>query len=557
MLAQQAARPLALAAAGLALAGPLAADTLVTHDGRILQVQRAREIEDGFRLEFSSGVIECPEQFVASVEIEGDMSDYVPQNDNEREKLEDGFVRFEGRWMSRVAYERELAKRAERTAERTAYLAEHSNWENAWEEETRHFIIRTNTSEELLEYYAELMEAWYDMLDDRVGISPPPSLRRTKMTVNIFKSREEFHRLNSAGAGGGVAGYFSFLDEELNFYHDFQEPAISDWVALHEGTHLLTYLIEPQGWPQIWINEGIADYLGSAEITRDRRGRIEIEPGRIQTDRILTVQNAIDEGTFIGLERLFSVEKAEFQAFEYAHAWSFVYFLNNSRREYQRGFDRFFKDIYTLPRGIEYTFQPFPNKEGTAKIAPPEEVRRVLLRRLGVDDVQELEDEWREFIAGVEIDTPQALFKRAYRVVAFGDGDREQAASDLDRAIEGGVTDPRAYWARGRLRSSSRNRSGAIADFQRAVEMSPLNASFRFDLAREQSGRGGFFFSLPSGVTISGAGFDPEDWDLDENAEQLESARANFGLASELDPENSGYQRYYEDFLRALEAQDR
>ena len=532
-------------------------DTLVTNDNRVLQVKKARQVGEEYQLHFEHGEVLCPADYVQSVEIEGDMSDYVPKNDNERKKLEDGFIRYKGRWWKKAAYERELDKGAERTRERTAYLAEHSEWHNAWEEETKHFIIRTNASEELLEYYADLMEAWYDLLDDRIGIKPPPQLRRTKMRVNIFKSREEFHDLNAAGLGGGVAGYFSFLDESLNFYHDFQEPAISDWIALHEGTHLLTYLIEPQGWPQIWINEGIADYLGSAEIVMDERkgGIKEIHPGRVQTDRILTVQNAMKDGSFVNLEKLFRVEKSGFSAFEYAHAWSFVYFLNNSKKQYKKGFDKFFKDIYTLPKGIEYEMVGFPNKEGTAKIAPPEEVRRVLLKHLKVDDVQALEAEWKEFISGIQIDTPEALFKRGYRATLWGDDEEEkQAVKDLNEAINGGVTDPRAYWARGKLRSWDGNRSGAISDYRKAIELSPLNASFRFDLARELSGHHSFYSSGSGRVTIrvTGRG-SSRDRGLEGTDEELEDARINFGLAMEMDPKNHGYRQYYEDYLETLE----
>ena len=47
------------------------------------------------------------------------------------------------------------------------------------------------TMPELLEYYCELLEAYYDLMDDRFRIKPSPSLRRTKMAVNIFGSVTE------------------------------------------------------------------------------------------------------------------------------------------------------------------------------------------------------------------------------------------------------------------------------------------------------------------------------------------------------------------------------
>ncbi len=551
-------RPRAFAAlaatlAAVAVAAPAAADKLLTTDGRVIDVKKARKSGDDYELTFEHGTIVCPPQYVASVEIEGDMSDYVPKNDDEKQKLEQGFVRYQGRWWSKPAYENELRKKTDAARERTAELAAHADWHNCYVEETRHFVIRTNTSPELLEYYVNLMETWYKTLDRRVGINPPPQLRRTKMTVNIWKNRKEFSEMNAAGVGGGVAGYFSFLEESLNFYHDFEDPTISDWIALHEGTHLLTYLIEPQAWPQIWINEGIADYLGSATIVVDEDDPSDVEeiiPGKIQTDRILTVQNAIKDGSYVKLERLFSVTKAEFSAFEYAHAWAFVYFLNNSKKEYQRGFDKFFKDIYTLPKKkVDYTMEPFQNKEGVAKIVSPEEVRRVLLDHLGVHDVEALEKEWKEFIGGIELDTPEALFKRGYRFVSYFEGDREEALDDLTRAIDGGVTDPRAYWARGRLKSLA---GDAEDDFRKACEMSPLEARFRFDLGREIAGIGGLFFAGMGNVQIKVEGR-TEEFDIDVPLADLEKAYVQIGLATELDPDNDYFRDYYQDLKDELE----
>jgi hypothetical protein len=88
-----------LAHAGLVMLALLvstapAKDRVITEDGRILKPTKAREEGEGLKLEFESGVIEMPDRRgVVAVEIEGDMSDYEPQNDDEREKLEKGYVK--------------------------------------------------------------------------------------------------------------------------------------------------------------------------------------------------------------------------------------------------------------------------------------------------------------------------------------------------------------------------------------------------------------------------------------------------------------------------------
>ena len=531
---------------------PLHADRLVTHDGRVLEVKQAREGPDGnYILTFESGEIVCPARFIASIEIEGDMSDYVPKTDDEKKKLADGYVRYKGKWLGKAAYQAELEKQNVARRLRTDELAEHSEFHDGWEKETKHFRIKTNTSPEILDYYAELLETYYDLMDKRVGIDPSPKLRRTKMQVNVYKSRDEFTEITRVPPG--VAGFFSFQTEELNFYHDYMEPETSNWIALHEGTHLLTFLIEPQAWPQIWVNEGIADFFGSATISRDKKGKLVIEPGKLQLHRTLTVQQAIKEKKYVPLEELFQVEKSDFTAFEYAHAWSFIYFLNNKSSEYEKKFKKFFKDFYTIPQSVLYEYEPFPNQQGTAKIVPPEEVRRLLLEKLGVKDVAALEKEWLDFIAGIEISAPEARFKRGYNALREGNVEEfDEALTDLDAAITAGIEDPRAYWARGTLRRFKGSKLDDIqADFEKTVELAPLVAGYRSELGLLLAGMDSPIFALRFLMPATGgkpATIKAPEWK--PKPENLEWARQELGLACEIDPENESYRETFDEFVQ-------
>ena len=513
------------------VATPAFADRVLTDDGRIITPQKAREEGEGYRLIFEHGEIVLPSKDgIASVEIEGDMSDYVPKNDDEREKLEQGYIRYRGKWLSKPAYSAQLKKEAKQSKKRTDELAAHADFSNPWIKETKHFIVKTNNPPELLDYYCDLLEAYYKLMNKRIGIKPTPTYRRLKMTVNIYKSREEFHRwsneVNGASIGPGVAGYFWSYDNTLNFYHDYEEPAVSDWVALHECTHLLTFLIDQQYQPQIWVNEAVADFFGSSDIEIDKRGKITIKPGKLQTDRVLTVQQAIKDGNDIKLEKLFKITRDNFHAFEYAHAWSFVYFLNNyDKGKYSKGFAKFFKDLYTL-KGVEFEAVPGAGKTGTGKSVTPMNIRKLLLAKIGEKDTAKLEEQWKAFIAEIPVEGPIARLKRGMRAVNKWDFDA--ALPDLNAAIEAGVEDPRAFWARGRALSLTGNTEDAVKDLEKAVEMDPMNASFRFALSQVLS---------RAGISLSGK---------DEG--KADAARQQAGLAMELDPENSRYQEWYDSF---------
>lgn len=519
------------------LAPDLAADRLITEDGRIIKLVKARKVEEGYQLVFEHGELMVgPDAGIASIEIEGDMSDYVPKNDDERDKLEQGFVRYRGQWMSKVRYENELKKEFEASQERLEELAAHSEWHNCWVKETKHFVIKSNTSEELLDYYAELLEAYYGLMDKRVGIKPTLSYRRKKMTVNIYKSHDEFLKLSAAGVGPSTLGYFWSYDDTLNFFHDYEEPQRSEWVGLHECTHLLTFLIDQQYGAQIWLNEAMADYFGSSEIDvkRDKKGRIkkiEIEPGMLQTDRVLTVQQAFEDDSYTPLKELFFKSREAYNGFHYAHGWSFVYFIYNADKgKRAKKFTRFFKDLYTLKKGIPYTSEPGAGPTGTKKVVSPKDIQILLMKAIGYDDLAEMEQDWKDYIASIPIESGPALLKRGLNRTRRGEF--EEAIEDLDAAIEAGVTDPRAWASRGLAKAMKGRSSDGVKDLETAAEMAPLNAQIHFRLSQLKVGIAApMGFSFKTNKTYS----DKE-------------ARMQAGLAMELDPENDAYRAWYEQF---------
>ncbi|MAF66092.1 MAG: hypothetical protein CMJ84_10615 [Planctomycetes bacterium] len=533
-----------LAATVLTLSSsPALADRVITEDGRMLTPQKARAEGEGYRLIFEHGeIVLANSDRIKAVEIEGDMSDYEPQNDNEREKLEKGYVRYQGKWMSKPAYQAQLNREYAEAKKRADLIAAHSDWHTGWTEETKHFLVKSNTSPEILEFYCELLEAYYKLMNKRIGINPTPTYRRKKMTVNVYRSREEFHKLNAAGVGDSVLGYFWSADDTLNFFHEYSEPAQSEWVALHECTHLLTFLIDQQYQPQIWLNEAVADYFGSADVERDKRGRITITPGKLQTDRVLTVQQAITDGKDTKLTELFFIDRNSFNGFQYAHAWSFVYFLNNfSKGKYAKGFWKFFKDLYTRQKGIDYETIAAAGQTGTGYRAAPADIRDSMMKRIGAKDIALLETQWKEFVAAIPIDTPGARLKRGLRAVGRFDMEAiDEAIEDLTAAIDAGVSDPRAWAARGRALARKGRADDGLADLRAAVELDPLNASFRHELSQLMTGER-FTSSSGGGIRVEISGGSKEK--LDDTA-----AKAQAGLAMELDPDNDQIRKWYARF---------
>jgi hypothetical protein len=228
------------------------------------------------------------------------------------------------------------------------------------------------------------------------------------------------------------------------------------------------------------------------------------------------------------LEKLFVLESDEFEPFHYAHAWSFVYFLQN-RRKYAKRFEPFFKELYTQRlRGCEPQAVLSGSKTGQRTFYTPEDIRDALLARLRVSDLATLEVEWLDYIASVPIESAEARFKRAYHASRNPGRNSKTALADADFAIHNGYEEPRAFWVRGYLNIQSRERSAALNDFRIATELAPLDATFRADLAWALSGWWGQSRPVKADKSV------------------LDEARMHFDLAAHLEPNN----RLFSDLAR-------
>jgi tetratricopeptide (TPR) repeat protein len=158
-----------------------------------------------------------------------------------------------------------------------------------------------------------------------------------------------------------------------------------------------------------------------------------------------------------------------------------------------------------------------------------------------VKDTTDLEKEWKTYIASIPIEGPVARLKRglsAVRQLEF-----KAAVEDLDAAIEGGTTDPRAYWARGRALAALGKRAEGRKDLEKAVELDPLSAAFRYELSRVIAGR----FAKPA-TDPGSAPPAAEHADVEEKKLKIPEARTQAGLAAELDPENEAFQKWFAAF---------
>ena len=432
-----------VAAAPAVLAALLlpAFDKVLLKDGRTIEGIIVKG-DDANITKLKIGMVEVPirNDLIDKTYVEN-MEGYVPKNKQEEEELKKGNVLFEGRWMSRTRREGELKKRADAEKAAITQALKMQDWRNAKTEETRHFIVTSNCTDEIRMEYMDRLEAYYKYFTEDWGITLSPGEVRGKMKFMLYRDYDDFLRVT--GVPFGVGGFFSQTAGELQLYHDLEDPEETRDTLFHEGNHLLTYLIDTHFDYPTWMNEGMAEYFGTTEI--DEKGKFHV--GGLQYGRIAALRTEKSNGTFKRLrDDIMLVEQQEYGFWHYAYGWSFVHFMMTSPK-YGSGFRSFFA---TLPanRDLQITNEFLSEKGDTYRVPTLDSVVASLEKRFG-KSVEELEAEWLDYIEQSYGDlSPMAYYKAAKMALAFpqDDGSHVKTALEyMEKAVSMGIQNAACY----------------------------------------------------------------------------------------------------------------
>lgn len=460
--------------AALLLAPCALADRLITTSGKVLE-GKIREEGDTVFVQFENATLELAKKFVKQIEIEGDMSSYVPKDEREKEMLAKGFVKYRGQWLSKDRYANELKAQEAAARKKLEEIRLRQQWGNEWTKEKKLFVFHSNTSPEILNEYVSLFEDFYAFYSQKFSIQIAPTMARHKMDVNIFRNRADYLEYSKKPTS---AGYFSWSDFSLNLYYDSEDPAFTQMVLFHEGTHMINYLLNPTYFVPvpIWLKESMAEYYGNTSVEITPSGKRKFTVGVLNEYRLGVVQEGIARNRVLGIEKILTTQQSSFDADHYAFAWSFVYFLANHAK-YGKGFFRFFADIYD-GKGMKF------EDEGNGKKISNEEVKRALLKYIGAKDIATLEKEWIEYVKTLEIKTGAGFYNRARNADLRAKpqegetraGDASDALTLLDKAIdELDYKTSKAYFLRAVVRLLRGDRDKSLADLEAAIGQDPLN----------------------------------------------------------------------------------
>ena len=179
---------------------------------------------------------------------------------------------------------------------------------------------------------------------------PPKGAVDKLSVVRVCRTKDEYHQY---GGPPSTGGYWHPGNEELVFYdYSYTMKTLDDdvrkrmdkakvkltdddslLVLYHEAFHQYIHYAIGEFSPHDWFNEGYGDFFSGAVVADNGKVlRVEPSPWRIHV-----AKDMCEYGVgFIPLKEILEAERAVFYnparaGFFYAGAWSFVYFLKNSK----------------------------------------------------------------------------------------------------------------------------------------------------------------------------------------------------------------------------------
>jgi hypothetical protein len=316
-------------------------------------------------------------------ELRGDRFDEGKWWTDREWKLAHGYVEYAGELVKKEDLEKKkkeeadrARKAAEASQEKYGKELEGVSWGDAFIIESKHYIVKCNSTKEVAQRYSDFLEKIY-VAYDKV-FSKYKRYWNKKSTVYIFRNIQEFQEFT--GVPEGVGGFYVSKSPNENAYPDrivaayhgrFGSTGDTRLVLAHEGTHQYQHILcagdeNSFAVRPAWWKEGLAVYFGDG-YTLDKKGNLKIG---IPRDRLSYLQRAIKAGQVPNEMKISDFVRLDYGTFSryppsYPYAWSLVYYFMH-RGEDKKGnqqpveiggkkvnlaeaFEKFFKAVTEIP----------------------------------------------------------------------------------------------------------------------------------------------------------------------------------------------------------------
>jgi tetratricopeptide (TPR) repeat protein len=448
------------AVALLLLCKSASADMIQLKDGRFVDGVPMKLDGANLVLGFKNGDVKVPLSMVETYFIEG-QAPPEPTTEDAKAKAAQGLVSWKGKWVKPADRDKAMKQEIESKRKEVEEAKAHSEWRNRYKFASKCFLFESTMPPSLNEYYASLLDSYFDVFKKDWNITEFPKGFDPKLKVCFYPNREDFQKIG--GVSGGVLAYYRFVTpRELNFFNDRTDRRLTETVMFHECNH---YLVDLFGYPLRYphfIGEAMAEYYGAS--TFDPRTKT-VKFGQIQEGRLAEVKSDIDSGRWYSITDYMNAEKDNYE--DYYWGWSFIHFMM-STPAYQKKFKTFFidlaraKDVQRKATGGEF------------RDVTTAECIRVFKDRMGIKDLNALEKEWHEYVKKLDAPTVRGYEESGKR--SFHEGRPIRAARLLKTAVDMGSKDVETLSCYASCLRNKDQYDEAIAIIDKALEIDPLDA---------------------------------------------------------------------------------
>jgi tetratricopeptide (TPR) repeat protein len=269
--------------------------------------------------------------------------------DNETaKKLNQGLREYKGEWMPK---------------EKVNELR--SNWADAWEIKTKHYLIKTDTIYEQGYELGQQIEEFYTAFFNVFGASLDLKEPVETMAIYYYKSQEEYKKEYQKATGKQPASPYGVFSGDMmaSCFWGPRTPLPGQGsekdIMRHECTHQLAWYTSGNKLtiPE-WVHEGIPIYFESC--IRNKEGRLTV--GSANHFRYTSFRGIMSKGQYIPLKKFLTLTPDEFKiasAITYYQAGAFIRFFMNSPdgQKYKDKFLKYLKMRIADERG--YPFKQF------------------------------------------------------------------------------------------------------------------------------------------------------------------------------------------------------
>lgn len=325
---------------------------------------------------YEKGLIKCGTIWIRPEEIVYVQKGWVKQDGkwiprNEAELLAKGFKKYKGKWY---------------TPEELALVRK--NWDDAWELDTEHYHIRSNTTEAWTKELGDCLEQAYLFYKEHFAGEPK---KGKPMEVYAFRSFEDYRNFCIAQKAENLIPAGGHTNAFKNYASGYSKSGDKELLntMLHEGAHLFY----GRTWGDLspsWWHEGMATYFEG--FTWDKK---KLAFHHVSGYRLPWVKQAFQKGQYLPLAELLqgdaisAIQKgARESTLFYAEAWALYYWLNTSGDpELKKKFD----DL-----ALKYRTRAFGDS-----VMKPDGALASFTGVFGAD-LAALETRWKAFVLGVQ-----------------------------------------------------------------------------------------------------------------------------------------------------------